>query len=317
MACLCVSACGPGSGFRALEEASEGLLETPGGSWPDLCSPLDFSTIQWPATMSVNERQAMKLGLSISGSFEGVAGWRNLTGNFDDMGVSLGLLQQNLGMGSLQPLLLKMRDQNMEALRRIFSAAHLQSLLGMLERWQTAGLSAIPLGQGISPFDEDLVSLGKAEDESVRWAVDNLYVSGGAFDPLWKTELMNLAGSPEYVQLQVEAALALHRSAMSLHRFVGVPQLRTYLLMFDIMVQNGGLKAVDRSDYTSYVQAHPQAPARDRLIYLLNLRLRHVLPQWKEDVRLRKTAIIDGRGRVHGDDREFEREYCFERLRDF
>ena len=52
------------------------------------------------------DRHLLKLALGISAGFEG-GGFDNVAGNFDGQGVSAGILQWNLGQGTLQPLLKK------------------------------------------------------------------------------------------------------------------------------------------------------------------------------------------------------------------
>jgi hypothetical protein len=75
-----------------------------------ICSDLDFQGLQWPDTVPVAMRDPFAAGLNISGSFEGPDGWANLTDNFDGQGISMGLLNQNLGQGSLQPMWIEMGD---------------------------------------------------------------------------------------------------------------------------------------------------------------------------------------------------------------
>src|ERR1700677_1324186 len=82
----------------------------PGGEGLVICSPLDFTNVTWSGQLSPFQEQGLELGLNISGSFEGAAGWANLTNNFDGQGLSMGLLNQNLGQGSLQPLLIEMEN---------------------------------------------------------------------------------------------------------------------------------------------------------------------------------------------------------------
>ena len=60
----------------------------------------------------------------------------NLSDNFDGQGVSVGLLNQNLGQGSLQPLLILLRDGHPQTLRTLLGPERLRGLLEMLARWQ-------------------------------------------------------------------------------------------------------------------------------------------------------------------------------------
>ena len=86
-----------------------------------ICSKLDFDGLKWIEKYGDHERNAIALALNVSGSFEGADDWRNLTNNFDGQGISMGLLNQCLGQGSLQPLLISMRDRSYEPMKSFFS----------------------------------------------------------------------------------------------------------------------------------------------------------------------------------------------------
>ena len=287
--------------------------EPPEAASVRLSPPLDFNGVTWPPELAAEDRAAIQIALNISGSYEGDDGWRNVTGNFDGQGFSLGLLNQCLGQGSLQPLLIQMRDRNPEKLKSLLASKRLDSLLGMLRKWESAP-SAESFSKRLSMFDgfsEDTdLAISARNQESVRWAVANLY-SGDSFDPAWKAELVALAASPEYVSLQIAAALGLHARALDDEARIGIRELRAYLMLFDVAVQNGGLYPDDLSDYAAYVRANPRATNTSKLKKLLELRLRHVRKKYVADVRSRKSAIIDGTGKVHGEKRNLPVEYSY------
>ena len=51
----------------------------------------------------------------------------------------------------------------------------------------------------------------------------------------------------------------------------------------------------------------PKATEQERLKKILEIRLKYVIPQYQDDVRARKTAIIDGQGIVHNVMRNFNK----------
>ncbi|MDE2292772.1 MAG: hypothetical protein KGL53_11880, partial [Elusimicrobia bacterium] len=280
---------------------------------PRPCSGLDFGGVQWPPDAGPDDQLALKTALNVSGSYEGPDGWANITGNFDGQGLSLGLLNQNLGQGSLQPMLLRLRDQHPEVLRAVLAPAHEASLRAMLAAWAATASPASPWVPR-SPLDEappgvQLMSAPNAA--SVAWARDTLY-QGGRFDPAWKDELTRLAATPEYVSIQVAAASDLHLRALGYEKQVGVRELRAYMMLFDINVQDGGLYPEDLADYAAYVKAHRKASSTARLEKLLALRLRHVRKAYVQDVRARKRTIILGTGVVHGVRRDLPAQYCYD-----
>ena len=311
-----------GSGTGSNPGGGAGSDGSAGGSL-GLCSVLPLQGVSWSAQLSVRERTLLALGLNISGSFEGESGWANLTNNFDGMGLSLGLLNQNFGTGSLQPLLLRFQKRQPTALQTLVSSAHLASLSAMLGRFeQSSGViianSPDESLDPISPLDEGQFDSGwevrteSTTSDGVAWAKANLYTDGGVtFQPLWKRELNAIAVNPHYVSIQIEAAQVLHVKSLSYMKTLGLKETRSYLMMFDINVQNGGLYQADLDDYKIFFAHQPGASETTRLQKILELRLRHVRSQYVADVRSRKQSLINGTGPVHGAHRNYKQEYCF------
>jgi len=282
---------------------------------PQVCSELDFGGVTWPESMTAADRAAFELALNVSGSFEGTDAWVNLTNNFDGQGLSLGLLNQCLGQGSLQPMLIRLRDEHPETLRSLVGPEHLRSLLDMLAEWRRdarLGLASAPLSALDDPGEDGGPQATAANQESVRWAAANLYEGGDRFIPSWAAELSALASSRDYVSIQVAAAARYHDRALADESRAGVRELRAYLFLFDVQVQNGGLYPADFDDYAAYRRGHPRAGATALLERLLDLRLRHVKAKYKADVRSRKLAVILGAGKVHGDARDLPAQYCYD-----
>ena len=299
----------------------------------DICSKLDFGDVVWPAKLLTVERKAMALALNITGSFEGSAGWANLGNNFDGQGMSLGLNQQNLGQGSLQPMLTAMMTENRSVMAGVFSANNLKSLSTMLSNYSGQNISSasavrefaneptlsietlFPEKSALSPLDEDYVGELKAmdakTDASVAWARANLYQSGGAFKADWRVSFQTLAVKAPYRTLQIEAAMTMFTKAQGYFVSLKFTEMRSLLMMYDIVVQNGGLNSTHLSQYAAYVSANPNASETARLNKLLTIRLVSVRDQYKADVSSRKSAIINGTGTVHGAKRNLPNEYCY------
>lgn len=292
----------------------------PGEEIAPICSDLDFTQYEWPKDLITFESEAFQLGLNISGSFEGHEGWQNLTNDFDGQGVSMGLLNQNLGTGSLQPMLIRMRNEYPAALKKSFSTAHHNSLLKMLEQWQDTSVTSLSELPFLSLLDNEAIRLGVLDTRSINsatWARQNLYARAGVFHTSWRNELIALMETPEYTSIQIDSAWHLHDKTMDLLERLKVTELRSYLVMFDIVVQNGSLYQVDHDDYQAWLKNNLQATTEQRLTKIVELRLRHVKPQYVADVRARKFSLIEGVGAVHGSRREYEKEYCFDRLQPF
>ena len=101
--------------------------------------------IGWLSGMCMPLKEAKETALIISGTYEGKGGFASLSGNFDNMGMSWGIVQFNFGQNTLGPLLIDMRNKNTTLFNGCFSN------------------------------NEDLSSLNKALDkgtnEQMKWAI--------------------------------------------------------------------------------------------------------------------------------------------------
>lgn len=321
LAFLCLAACAD-EGFRSNLQSSQqnSASLAPDPSVPadalKICSRLSFDGASIPATLNRSEYTSFQLALNISGAYEGSGGWANISNNFDGTGLSLGLLNQTLGTGSLQPILVKMRKRYPTALRQVFSANHLADFLDMLSQWEKGPklLSLQPFSLLDLPEPGDVAQLsGSRESASVAWALKNLYSDKGkTFVPSWRSELTTLARTPEYISLQIEEAIGIHDRTMDYFERLGIYELRSYLFAFDIIVQNGSFSSKDWNDYVGFVVNNPKATSTEKLLRMLSSRLKRVRPEYIRDVRSRKEAIIYGKGIVHGESINLERRYCYD-----
>jgi hypothetical protein len=290
------------------------------------CSPLSFSGITWNQELTLTSRRSFAIALSQSGSFEGGAGWENITNNFDGMGLSAGLLNQTLGTGSLQPLFAEMETAHRSEFSNIFTSAHLRSILAMIDSWksgsawqpQTLALAMSEAGNrdAVAPTisiggELSVSALSSPRIDSVSWAINNLYNSSGGFLPTWKQELQTLLREPDYVTLQVGAALHYHLQAIRYMNRIGMSDLRSYLLMFDIVTQNGSISETRFQQWDNQVAAQHLTNETAKLKALVELRLLDSNPRWRADVRSRKYAIIDGTGVVHGSQLNLPKSFCY------
>jgi hypothetical protein len=291
-----------------------------------ICSKLDFAQMKVPADLTDIEMNLFALGLNISASFEGRSGWKNITNNFDGMGLSLGLLNQTLGTASLQPLLVRMIEKHEAVMKTHYTAANYTSIKTMALDWKKATgfvVQSISHEELFAPDDMPLSDLdmgevfqiqGAAENKSVTWAKQTIYTdaAGKTFKTDWKSQLQNMAGSPEYRDIQFAAARKLHNKAAGYLDSFGLTEVRSYLFMFDIVVQNGGLHQKNFDDYRTFIAKNPNATEKQKLQAILESRLVQVRSQFRTDVRSRKEGLINGKGRVHQTDRNFEKEYCYQ-----
>ena len=336
-----LSQIGCSQGFEAKPQASSGSnaaadvpetpmpapIKPPADPKLNICSQLDFNGIAWPATLSDSTRKAMALSLNITGSFEG-GGWSNLANNFDGQGISLGLNQQNLGQGTLQPIFKVMIDKNLPLTQTLFTAASLKSVSSMVSIWSKSVSAAEAIeamftekplfseNKALSPLDEGfegtVSALASRNSVSVAWAVENVYQSGGtAFKADWKQSLKAWAASAPFRSLQVQESNSMFAKASGYFNAFKFHDMRSLLLMYDFVVQNGGFTAAHQATFRTWDTANPKASETARTLKLLEIRLVSVRAEYRGDVDSRKRTIITGTGKVHGASRNLQTEYCY------
>ena len=361
-----LAACGPGfkSGENITSDNSKLNTPTPGipNQTPvdvpppvivsppaQYCSQLDLVGIAWPAQLDISGQSYLGLALNITGSFEGRKGWANLSNNFDGMGFSIGLLQQNLGMGSLQPILNDMIGLTDKGVGFDLDTSSIQSVHRMLTQWNddralTKGTELTALSLGDPFYADDAVisfrdinaieaapavdkaspmllgqtstsltsALSSANKNSVAWALNTVYLdAGNTFKPLWADNLTKMAQSKAFIGLQLEYAMKIYSQAFQYFKAFQLTTLSHYLLMFDFVVQNGGFKKSLLIEYTAHLTANPKMTDQEKALLILKLRIKDVLPRWQNDVTDRKKAIVFSEGQVHGAKRNLKREYCY------
>lgn len=323
---ILVFSAGCGSGFGAYKslyidgDTVQEISNDPNAHQPSdpklkFCSPLSFENVIWNRSMSLQARRSFAIALSISGHFEGRIGWANLTNNFDGQGMSAGLLNQTLGTGSLQPLLSQMRADHSVDFASSFSSANDASISAMLTQWQSnKSLNTLDAEEDWHPTEKrsSLSTLASSTDASVQWAASELYKSNGDFKADWKQQLQSLLQKPAYVSLQVSAAEKIHSKALGYVSRTGINDLRTYLLMFDIVVQNGSITENRFKEWEAAVKSEKLTSTTAILKKLVEIRLQDTKPEWVADVRSRKYALIDGAGLVHGEKLDLPTSYCYE-----
>ncbi len=219
--------------------------------------------------------------LALTGSFEtGTAPpdcFAGLSGDFDGQGLSFGVLQWNLGQGSLQPLLAEIDCTQPALTGRIFDThyAEFQAMLG-LDR------------------DDQLLWARSIQDRATFRLVEP-----------WAGMFKTLGRAREFQSIETTYAQQLYQDATVLCGLYGVSSERAVALMFDIKVQNGSINTVVQAQIQRDVAGLDAALQGDdlevaRLQIIANRRAEAANPQWVEDVRQRKLTIANGTGVVHG-----------------
>jgi hypothetical protein len=236
--------------------------------------------------LSPSEEKALR----ITSSFETgrPLGFGGLTGNFDGMGLSFGLMQWNIGSGSLQPLLNEFARDYPQRFEAVF------------------GTDANAVHQ----------MLRQPQADQLRWA-QTINDSRNQIVQRWAGHFQQLESDQAFQQIQLRHVRAAMDQAIGYARQLGLRSERGLALMFDNVTQNGPhwwgrqnravLTQQRRADFGRQNGRAPQE--RDLLAIIANVVADTVLPQYREDVRSRRMTIVNGRGRVHGDNYDLERQF--------
>jgi hypothetical protein len=156
-----------------------------------------------------------------TGKFEGRSSlatmYTNVAGNFDNMGLSVGILQWNYGSGSLQPLLrLYISRYGAEKMDAYFDK------LGKISPTATMGTAA-------------------AITESKKWQ------DGITVKEAWRTAWKNLLGSQEFTDIQNEKINTVWSKTLTVTQSWSLSSIRAKAFFLDIVTQNGSMSSVTRA----------------------------------------------------------------------
>ncbi len=219
--------------------------------------------------------------LALTGSFETATAppecFAGLSGDFDGQGMSFGVLQWNLGQGSLQPLLSEMNRTQPALARRIFD----------------------------THYPEFRALLGAERDDQLAWARSIQVPRTFKLMEPWRGMFKTLGRTAEFQNVQLKYAQRLFQEARAMCQTFGVWSERAVALMFDIKVQNGSINLLVQAQIQRDLAALAPSLTGDdlevaRLRIIANRRAEASKPQWVEDVRERKLTIANGAGSVHG-----------------
>jgi peptidoglycan hydrolase-like protein with peptidoglycan-binding domain len=269
-----------GGGVQSAVQAFQGAngLAADGVVGPQTWSAL-FPGVDPPAAPSIASQDITQRCLALTGAFETSTGvpecYCGLSGNFDGQGISFGVLQWNLGQGTLQPMLSEMLATHADVAATIFQN-DLQALTGML-----------------ASAREQQLAWAQSIQDSSRFTV---------FEP-WNGFFQALGRTPEYQAIQAAHASQIQQRAQTMCGQVGVTTERAMALLFDIFVQNGSLSAATvaaiQADFAQIPAGDPMDVEVARLQSIANRCAEAALPQYVEDVRARKLTIANGQGTVH------------------
>jgi hypothetical protein len=227
---------------------------------------------------STSERKALRLTSYWEGAR--MLPFNALAGNFDGQGLSFGMLQWNIGTGSLQPMLKQFDARFPERFNQIFGR-DAEALRGILRQRRA---------------------------DQLAWAVGINDANKRIIQP-WAGYFRALGADPEFQQIQTRSARRLMNCAIKSAEHFRLPSERALAFMFDTVSQAGPawLSVKDRQRLidegiarVAQMVAGPLSP-RQVLQVIANVLASTSAAKFQNDVRRRKTAIASGQGFVHGE----------------
>ncbi|WNS40890.1 hypothetical protein [Paenibacillus sp. MMS20-IR301] len=211
--------------------------------------------------------------LTHTGFFEGDKGYSTVTGNFDNQGISFGIIQFNFGQGSLAPLLKEYITNNEAEFNSVFGASKAATLKNVV--------------------------LNKTKAEQIAWG--GSISSGGQVVTEWKGLFENMGAKSANQALQKTHAQSYIDRALSYATKFGIISTQGLAFLFDHAVQSWSFQ--NESSIVAEIAANERLwlQTGETGRYPDNQRLYSVLKGVTgSDPIARRTAIRNGSGTVHG-----------------
>ncbi len=211
----------------------------------------------------------VNIAKNISEQFE-TGNNNQIAGNFDKQGLSLGYLQWNIAMGTLQPLLNRMDRQYPDEMKTIFGAKY----------------------DVISEVITDYTL-----DKQLIWARSINNSKNEIIEP-WNSAFQNLCDSKNFKSIEADSEVYMIKQAMNICEKYNLKTIRGFALAFDVVLQNGSIS----SDAIKSIDAAGSQTTNMTEKALLSVIANAVADSSvnSEDIRSRKMAIVNGKGMVHG-----------------
>ena len=211
----------------------------------------------------------VNIARNISKQFE-VANSNQIAGNFDGQGLSLGYLQWCIGQGTLQPLLNRMdREYNAE-MKSIFGTNY-------------NSIHNIILDTTVN---------------QLAWA-KSINDSTNKIAQPWYSQFVSLCNNQHFINIELDAEAYKIGQAMIIGDKYNLKTVRGFALAFDIAVQNGSI-SVDAAKIIDTAIAQKTGMTEKDILKVIANAIADTSTNNAEDIRMRKMAIVNGTGTVHG-----------------
>lgn len=211
----------------------------------------------------------INIAKNISKQFE-VGNSNQIAGNFDGQGLSLGYLQWCIGQDTLQPLFNRMdREYN----------AEMRSIFG-------------------TNYDSIHNMILDTKENQLEWAKSINNLNNTIAEP-WYSQFVNLCNNQNFINIESDAVVYKVGQAMIICDKYNLKTVRGFALAFDIAVQNGSINQEAAKIIDTELVKNPNMIEKDLLEIIANA-VADTSTNNIEDIRVRKMAIVNGAGTIHG-----------------
>ena len=211
----------------------------------------------------------LKTALEVTGGFETDGNpWAGISNDFDGQGISCGILQWNIGQGSLQPIVKACGEETVKK----YMPTYGDQLWTACNQSIAKGLQIVRSWQPNKKLKQDVLK-----------------------------ELKALFGSPEMVEQQMAVSRKVGEKSMALaskwaqELRNGDPHLKEFCLFFDLVTQNGGMKNVWLNNVRDFIADKERSKVDDAICDWITSRPSDTdhYPEGKKNAALWKN-IADG-----------------------
>lgn len=226
----------------------------------------------WSRLMNGDPPNIFSRCLQLTGDFEG-HGFQKIAGNFDDAGLTWGIIGFTLKHGELHKILNEVRQKHPALLDQAFGSLKAE-LIAVFQ---------------------------KSRQEQIDWANDiSIGVNKYRVEQQWENAFELLGSFPEVQEIQLKRVQKYWDIAVRDSERFRLETEMGIALCFDIAVQNGGIDfSHEQQRIVRWLKENPAATDRDKRVLIADVVAENSRPKYVEDVRSRKRAIATGEGEVH------------------
>jgi peptidoglycan hydrolase-like protein with peptidoglycan-binding domain len=233
----------------------------------------EVDVVTWERLMGVPPPSVKDRSLQLTAAFEG-HDFTLAQGNFDGAGITWGIIGFTLKHGELSKIILDIHQRDPELVPQAFGK-------------KTDELIAVMKSSKVKQMAfADSISLGA---KKVKLA-----------EP-WRSAFARFGEIAIVQALQLDLAdRDYFRPALKTAQEFNLKTELGHTLMFDIHVQNGGVKQSAREEIARALAKRPVTSEQEMRVIIANAVANKAVAKYREDVRSRKLTIATGSGKVHG-----------------